>query len=101
MATTIHITAQTTAGVPVAFAMFTASVGTAGAKGVDRKKTVFRSSSALSMHWTARKLTKNVATRAVVYFATATRPTDNSVPARIVKGSADETTPDIAGLIRP
>ena len=34
--------AQTTAGMPVAAAMFTASVGALGAKGDERKKTVFQ-----------------------------------------------------------
>ena len=42
--------AQTTAGMPVAAAMFTASVGALGAKGDERKKTVFRSRRAFRTH---------------------------------------------------
>ena len=101
MAIPIQATDQIKAGMPVAFAMFTASVGTVGPKGEDRKKTVFKSSRALSTHWIARKLTRNVATRGRAYFATATSPTLSSVPAKIVKGSEDVTTPDMAGLISP
>src|SRR6185295_2323518 len=97
----IQVTDQIKAGMPVAFAMFTASVGTVGPNGEDRKNTVFKSSRALSTHWTARKLTRKVATRARAYFATATNPTLSSVPARIVKGSEAVTTPDMAGLMSP
>ena len=50
IAIVIQVTAQTNAGMPVVFAMFTASVGTVGAKGEDMKKIVFRSSRAFSTH---------------------------------------------------
>src|SRR6266542_1482275 len=100
-AVAIQITAHASAGMPVAFAMFTASVGTDGANGVDRKKTVFRSSSALRTHCTARKLTKKVATRALAYLATRIKPRVSSVPANIVKGIADQAAPETTGLISP
>src|ERR1051325_1894484 len=103
MATAIAIQrmAQTSAGMPVALAMLTASVGTEGANGDERKNTVFKSSRALSMHWTASRLTKKVATRGLAYLAIAIRPRLSSVPARIVNGSAEETTPVMAGLMSP
>ena len=100
-AITIHIVAQNIAGMPVAFAMFMASVGTEGAKGDDKKKTVLRSSSALRIHCTARKLTKNVATRELARRATATSPTESRVPATRVKGIPDQPIPDITGLNSP
>src|SRR5580765_6839948 len=83
---TIQITDQNSAGIPVALAMFKASVGTVVAKGVDRKKTFFRSSKAFSTHCTARRLTRKVATRAEANRATANRPADKSTPAINVKG---------------
>ena len=46
----IHMTDQKSAGMPVAADIFSASVGIDGAKGEDRKNTVFRSSSAFRMH---------------------------------------------------
>src|ERR1044072_88987 len=97
----IHATDQNNAGIPVALAMLTASVGTGEQDGEEGKKTVFMSGSAFSTHWTARKLTRNVAARGRAYFATATNPTLRNVPARIEKGSAEEPTPDNAGLINP
>src|SRR2546423_13317842 len=51
----IQRTAQNIAGIPVAFAMFSASVGTVAANGEDRKKNVFRSSSAFKTHCTASR----------------------------------------------
>src|SRR5438105_1863035 len=80
-------TAQRIAGTPVAFAMFTASVGTLAAKGEDRKKTVFKSSSAFSTHCTASRLTTKVATRALANRATANSPMESSTQATSVKGS--------------
>src|ERR1700730_144966 len=88
-ASTIQLRDQINAGIPVAFAMFTASVGTDGANGDERKKTVLRSKSALSTHWTARKLTKKDATRALENRAIKTRPTESKVPASSVNGIPD------------
>src|SRR5262249_26979348 len=82
----IQMTAQKRAGIPVALAMFTASVGTVAAKGDERKSTVFKSSKAFRTHWTASKLTRNVATRADANLATANRPADSSTPANSVNG---------------
>src|SRR5688572_15385621 len=97
----IHSADQKIAGMPVAFAIFMASVGTEGANGDDRKKTVLRSSRALRIHCTARKLTKNVATRELARRATATRPNVSKVPASRVKGIPDQPIPDITGLKSP
>src|SRR5215813_15333497 len=99
----IHKVAQISAGTPVALAIFKASVGTVAAKGDDRKKTVFRSSSAFRTHWTANKLTTKVATRAEANRATRNRPADNSTPANRVKGRPlrDSQTPANSGLITP
>src|SRR5918993_1517429 len=92
--TAIQSVAQNTAGMPVALAMFTASVDALGANGEERKKTVFRSSNAFKTHCTARKLTKKVATRGFANLATATSPIDNSVPARNVNGTP-ESVPQV------
>src|SRR2546430_17230760 len=94
---------QTIAGTPVAFAMFSASVGTVVANGDERKKTVFKSSRAFKTHWTARKLTRKVATRAEANRATAKRPTDISTPASKVKGSplSEPQVPAMTGLTTP
>src|SRR6267142_879234 len=97
----LQMIAQARAGMPVAFAMFTASVGTDGANGVDRKKTVFKSSKAFKIHWTARKLTKNVARRAPAYLAMRIKPTASDVPASKVKGIPDHATPESTGLNNP
>src|SRR5437667_6808916 len=91
---------QRIAGMPVALAMFKASVGTLGANGDERKKTVFRSSSAFKTHCTARKLTKKVAKRGLAKRASATRPTESSVPAISVNG-IPENAPDQTGLNSP
>src|SRR5215471_17685393 len=82
----IHRTDQNSAGIPVALAMLSASVGTVAANGEERKKTVFRSSRAFSTHCTARKLTRKVATRAEAKRATANNPADISTPATSVNG---------------
>src|SRR5438552_8153459 len=92
---------QRIAGMPVALAMFKASVGTEGANGDERKKTVFRSSSALRMHCTARKLTKNEATLALANLATRTKLIDSSVPATRVKGIPESDDHEIRGFISP
>jgi hypothetical protein len=97
----IQVAAQKIAGMPVAFAMFTASVGTDGANGEERKKTVLRSSKAFKIHWTARKLTKNVARRAPAYLAMRIKPTTSDVPASKVKGIPDHATPENTGLKTP
>src|SRR5215510_10868469 len=76
----IQSVAQMNAGTPVAFAMFRASVGTVAAKGEDRKKTVFRSSSAFKTHCTASRLTTKVATRAEAKRATAKSAADKRTP---------------------
>src|SRR6266404_412182 len=94
----IQTLAQTSAGIPVAFAMLIASLGNLGPKGVERKNTVFRSSRALRTHCTARKLRKKVASRELANFAMATRPRVNNDPAKSVKGMPDQTAPDTTGL---
>src|ERR1051325_1116027 len=58
----IQRTAQNIAGMPVAWPIFSASVGTVVAKGEDRKNTVFKSSSAFKTHCTASRLTRKLAT---------------------------------------
>src|SRR5882724_4173928 len=101
---TIQVTAQKNAGMPVALAMFTASVrdaSDAGANGEDRKKTVFRSKSALRMHCTARKLTRNEATLALANLATNTRPIETSVPATSVKGMPERAPHESRGFSNP
>src|SRR5439155_15719696 len=85
-AAAIQTMVQMTAGMPVALYTFVASVGTAGAKGDERKKTVFKSSSAYSTHCTASRLNTKVATRALVNRATATSPTARAMPAKKVNG---------------
>src|ERR1041385_7558102 len=70
----IQSTAQNIAGIPVALAIFSASVGTVVAKGEDRKNTVFRSSRAFKTHCTASKLTRKLATFAGAKRATANKP---------------------------
>src|SRR5688500_17610654 len=97
----IQMMAQMNAGMPVALAMFTASVGTLVANGEERMKTVFRSSSAFRTHWTARKLTKKVATRALANLARATKPTERDVPAIRVKGMPESAPPEKIGVRRP
>src|ERR1043166_8319262 len=99
----IQSTAQNIAGFPVAFAIFSASVGTVVAKGEDRKNTVFRSSRAFRTHCTASRLTRKVATFADAKRATANKPTDRSPPANKVKGRppSDPHVPLIRGLITP
>src|SRR5437870_13607703 len=82
----IQTMAQAIAGIPVALYMFTASVGTDGANGDERKKTVFKSSSAFSTHCTASRLTTKVATAGDAKRATATRPIAKATPAKSVKG---------------
>src|ERR1041385_5121757 len=77
----IQRTDQNKAGMPVAFAIFRASVGTVVTNGDERKKTVLRSSSAFSTHCTARKLTKKVATRADANRATTNNPAERIRPA--------------------
>src|SRR5213594_1992775 len=67
--------------------MLTASVGTLGPNGDERKKTVFRSSSALSTHCTASKLTTNVATLKLANLATRNSPTDRAIQANNVNGT--------------
>src|SRR5206468_3018071 len=89
------------AGMPVAFAMFKASVGTVGANGDERKKAVLRSSSAFKTHWTARKLVKKAATRALANFATAISPAERRTPAKRVKGMPERAPHDTIGLKRP
>src|SRR5581483_1344498 len=100
---TIHSAAQNIAGMPVAFAIFKASVGTVAANGEDRKKTVFKSSSAFKTHCTASRLTTKLATLALANRATANSPTDSSTPATSVKGSPanDPHVPARIGLITP
>src|SRR5436853_1082431 len=99
----IQRTAQNIAGIPVAFAMFSASVGTVAAKGDDRKNTVFRSSRAFKTHCTASKLTRKVATFADAKRATANKPTDNRPPANNVNGTplTEPHVPLIKGLMTP
>src|SRR4029077_18502091 len=99
----IQSTAQNIAGIPVAFAMFSASVGTVVAKGEDRKNTVFRSSRAFRTHCTASKLTRKVATFAEAKRATASKPTDSRPPASNVKGRppSEPHVPLIRGLMTP
>src|SRR2546423_14393536 len=99
----IQSTAQNIAGIPVAFAIFSASVGTVAAKGEDRKNTVFKSSRAFKTHCTASRLTRKVATFADAKRATANKPTDISPPASKVKGSPprDPHVPPITGLMTP
>src|SRR5687767_8985164 len=97
----IQMTAHKNAGMPVALAMFTASVGTVGANGEERKKTVFRSKSAFKTHWTARKLTKNVATLALANLARATKPIEREVPARKVKGMPESAPEETIGTKVP
>ena len=84
-------------------AMFTASVGTLGAKGDERKKTVVRSSKAFRTHCTASRLTKNMANFGLVNLATANSPSDNTTPASSVKGTPESVpaVPAINGLINP
>src|SRR2546421_2060080 len=82
----IQSAAQNIAGIPVAFAIFSASVGTVAANGDDRKNTVFRSSRAFKTHCTASRLTRKVATFAEANRATANRPTDKRPPASRVNG---------------
>src|SRR5207244_13293508 len=74
------------AGMPVALAMFTASVGTVGANGDERKKTVFRSSKAFKMHCTARKLTMKVAMRGLPNRATINNAPAKTMPAKRENG---------------
>src|ERR1700704_6533213 len=92
-----------TAGMPVAAAMFAASVGTAGANGDDRKKTVFKSSRAFSTHCTAKRLNTNVATPALAKRATANNPTASAMPAKKVKEIPDSELQDPAtiGVMNP
>ena len=97
----IHKVAQTNAGTPVAFAMFTASVDAPGAKGDERKSTVFRSSKAFKTHCTARKLTKNVANLGRAKRATATNPAESNTPAAKVKGIPAIGPPDQIGINKP
>src|SRR6185295_890824 len=97
----IQSPAQTIAGSPVAFVMFTVSVGTAGANGDARKKTVFRSNNALSTHCTARKLTKNPATLALANRAMSTSPTERTVPASKVNGMPAQLCKLNSGLNNP
>src|SRR5262249_327499 len=99
----IHKVAQISAGMPVALAIFKASVGTVAAKGDERKKTVFRSSSAFRTNWTTNKLTKKGGTGAEGNRATRNRPADNSTPANRVKGRPlkDNQAPANNGLITP
>ena len=100
-AITIQVMAQKKAGIPVALAMFAASVEMAGPNGDERKKTVFKSSRAFSTHWTARKLTKKVATLGPANLANAIRPTDRSVPASNVKGIPESAPPVTMGVKIP
>src|SRR5881227_2171406 len=97
----IQSAAQNIAGIPVAFAIFSASVGTVAANGEDRKNTVFRSSRAFKTHCTASKLTRKVATFAEAKRATANKPTDSKPPASNVNGSplSEPHVPLITGLI--
>src|SRR5437016_631603 len=97
----IQRTAQNIAGIPVAFAIFSASVGTVVANGEDRKNTVFRSSKAFSTHCTANKLTRKVATFAEAKRATANKPSDSKPPASNVKGTplTEPDVPLITGLM--
>src|SRR5215210_3445102 len=82
----IQIIAQKIEGMPVAFAILTASVGTLAPKGDERKKTVFKSESALRMHCTARKLTKKLAVPALAYLAMTMSPSVSTTPAISVNG---------------
>src|SRR5437879_13499271 len=83
---TIHTIVQMIAGMPVALAMFTASVGTEGANGDERKKTFFRSSRAFKMHCTARKLTMKVAMRGLPNRAMRNNAPAKAMPAKRVNG---------------
>src|SRR5262245_23953225 len=98
--TVIQSEAQKRAGTPVAFAMFKASVGTVAANGDERKKMVFKSSSAFKTHWTGSRLTKKVAARADAKRATRKRPTDSRTPANKVKGMP-LNAPATIGFITP
>ncbi len=97
----IQMMAQRNAGMPVAFAMFTASVGTLVSNGEERKKTVFRSNSAFRTHWTARKHTEKAANLALANLASATRPTDRDVPAIKVKGMPESAPHEKIGVRIP
>src|SRR5213079_1070813 len=103
IAIVIQTVAQIRAGMPVAFAMLSASVGTVAANGDDRKKTVFRSSKAFKTHCTAKRLTTKEATRAEAKRATANRPIDKSTPANRVKGSplSESQAPANKGFTTP
>src|SRR4051812_30637121 len=94
----IQRTDQNSAGIPVAFAIFTASVGTVVTNSDERKKTVLRSSNAFSTHWTARKLTKKVATRADAKRATANNPAEIIRPAASVNGRPP-SVPQVPAMI--
>src|SRR5215813_12862711 len=102
-ATAIHSSAQKIAGTPVALYMLTASFGTAGANGDERKKTVFRSSSAFRMHCTAIMLTMKSATRSEVHRPIAYRPSESTTPAIKVNGTLhhDCPGPEKIGLRNP
>src|ERR1043166_515071 len=99
----IQSEAQKRAGTPVAFAMFKASVGTVGANGDERKKTVLQSSKAFKTHCTASRLTTNVAARAEAKRATRKRPTVSKTPASKVNGMPLKATqaPAKIGFITP
>ena len=86
---------------PVAVAMFTASVGTAVANDADKKKTVFKSNSAFNTHCTARKLTKNVATFLLANFAIKINPAEMARPANSVNGIPDQAANEKIGLMNP
>src|SRR5258708_25698853 len=94
---------QITAGMPVATAILAASLGTLAPKGDDKKKTVFKSSSAFSTHCTASRLTTKVATRALANRATPTTPIARTSPAKKVNRTpvSDPHDPDTIGFISP
>src|SRR5437868_5017259 len=93
---------QMIAGTPVACDIFTASVGTLGLNGDERKRTVFRSSKAFSTHCTANMLTTNVATRGEAKRATMNNPITSAIPATNVNGILEsELHPAINGLTKP
>src|SRR5207302_5024813 len=100
---TIHTIVHMIAGMPVALAMFTASVGTAGANGDERKKTFFRSSKAFKMHCIARKLTMKVAMRGLPNRATRNKAPAKTMPAKSVNGipGSEPHDPATIGLKSP
>src|SRR5207249_10805473 len=91
------------AGMPVALAMFTASGGTVGVNGDERKKTFFRSSKAFKMHCTARKLTMNVAMRGLPNCATRNNAPAKTMHAKKVNGNhgSEPHDPATIGLKSP